>query len=48
MLDDVFSVDSTAGLHLLGILFLDLKVLLHVDLQVEHLLALLLLDLQLL
>ena len=47
MLDDVFSVDSTAGLHLLGILFLDLKVLLHVDLQVEHLLAFLLLDLEL-
>ena len=48
MLDDVFSVDSAAGLHLLGVLFLDLEVLLHVDLQVEHLLALLLLDLELL
>ena len=48
MLDDVLPVDSTAGIHLLSILFLDLKVLLHVDLQVEHLLAFLLLDLELL
>lgn len=48
MLDDVLPVDSTAGFHLPSILFLDLKVLLHVDLQVKHLLAFLLLDLELL
>ena len=47
MLDDVLPIACTAGLHLLGVLFLDLKVLLHVDLQVEHLLAFLLLDLEL-
>ena len=48
MLDDVLPVDLTIGLLVLGILLLDLEVLLHVDLQVEHLLALLFLDLQLL
>ena len=48
LLDDVFLVAHALCFHLFGVLLLDFEVLLHVDLQVEHLLALLLLNLELL
>ena len=48
MLDDVLPIDFSTGLLLPSILFFQLEVLLHVNLQVEHFLALLLLNLELL